>query len=322
MYDEQWPIWTYQEQLPPREIHVGRREPPRPRRSIRWLSGGCIMSGARVRDSLLFSNVRVHEQSEVRPLRRAAARRDREQLLLRDAIVDEGAVIPDGTTIGVDPEAEPSGIFRHCQLASCWSRAACLPRSGAGRTRFLDEQRARRAARGGFASSDVGCPAAQGERDNRSRGVAVRRLAAGRRVQRLADAADRTRPIRMARRIASAPRMPDSRACSTPRISARFASCRAASTSLRLEWCETDTYGSFASAARPEHWQAFAGFVRRERRRLFSYGLFELLSERFAGAPWWDWPAPFSQSEPSGPARIARGRQERVSRDRFRAVSV
>src|SRR6478736_5022994 len=54
-----------------------------------------------------------------------------------------------------------------------------------------------------------------------------------------------------------------------------------------------DAYRSFASAARPAHWQAFAGFVRRERRRLFSYALFELLSERFAGAPWWDWPAPF-----------------------------
>lgn len=54
-----------------------------------------------------------------------------------------------------------------------------------------------------------------------------------------------------------------------------------------------DTYRSFASAARPEHWRAFAAFARRDRRRLVSYGLFELYSARFKGAPWWDWPAPF-----------------------------
>src|SRR5215471_21286978 len=39
-----------------------------------------------------------------------------------------------------------------------------------------------------------------------------------------------------------------------------------------------DAYRSFASAATSKHWHAFAGFVRRERRRLLSYGLFELYS--------------------------------------------
>ena len=54
-----------------------------------------------------------------------------------------------------------------------------------------------------------------------------------------------------------------------------------------------DAYASFASAASPEHWRAFAAFVRRDRRRLLPYGLFELCSARFDGAPWWDWPEPF-----------------------------
>jgi len=54
-----------------------------------------------------------------------------------------------------------------------------------------------------------------------------------------------------------------------------------------------DAYRSFASAAGPEHRHAFADFVRHERRRLLSYGLFELCSARFSGAPWWDWPASF-----------------------------
>jgi 4-alpha-glucanotransferase len=54
-----------------------------------------------------------------------------------------------------------------------------------------------------------------------------------------------------------------------------------------------DAYRSFASAARPEHWRAFAAFARRERRRISAYGLFELCSARFGGAPWWSWPAQF-----------------------------
>jgi len=54
-----------------------------------------------------------------------------------------------------------------------------------------------------------------------------------------------------------------------------------------------EAYRAFASAAEPTHWRAFARFVQRERRRLSSYGLFELCSTRFDGAPWWSWPAPF-----------------------------
>jgi 4-alpha-glucanotransferase len=54
-----------------------------------------------------------------------------------------------------------------------------------------------------------------------------------------------------------------------------------------------DAYRSFALAASAEHRSALAAFVRRERRRMLPYGLFELCSARFGAAPWWDWPAPF-----------------------------
>ena len=54
-----------------------------------------------------------------------------------------------------------------------------------------------------------------------------------------------------------------------------------------------DAHGSFARGATSEQRAAFARFVRRERRRLEPYGLFELCSERFAQAPWWEWPEPF-----------------------------
>jgi 4-alpha-glucanotransferase len=52
-------------------------------------------------------------------------------------------------------------------------------------------------------------------------------------------------------------------------------------------------YRSFARAANPDHWRAFAAFLRRERRRMLPYGLFELCSARFGAAPWWEWPAAF-----------------------------
>ena len=54
-----------------------------------------------------------------------------------------------------------------------------------------------------------------------------------------------------------------------------------------------DAYRSFAREASGEQRHAFARFVGRERRRLLPYGLFELCSERFAQAPWWEWPEAF-----------------------------
>ena len=64
IYDEQWPIWTYQRQYPPAKFVLdddGRRG-----MAINsMVSGGCIISGAQVNQSLLFSNVRVEERSYV-----------------------------------------------------------------------------------------------------------------------------------------------------------------------------------------------------------------------------------------------------------------
>jgi 4-alpha-glucanotransferase len=76
-----------------------------------------------------------------------------------------------------------------------------------------------------------------------------------------------------------------------------------------------DAYRGFATVARPEHWHAFADFVRRNRRRLLSYGLFELCSARFDGAPWWDWPAPFRDRN-----RAALLESLAKDKDAFRAI--
>jgi glucose-1-phosphate adenylyltransferase len=101
IYDEDWPIWTYQVQQPPAKFVLD--EDGRRGNAINsMVSGGCIISGAVVRESLLFSDVRVEERSSIFRsviLPHAEIGRD---CLIHGAIVDEGGEIPDGTAIGVD----------------------------------------------------------------------------------------------------------------------------------------------------------------------------------------------------------------------------
>ncbi len=60
LYDEDWPIWTYQEQLPPAKF-VFDDDDRRGMAIDSIVASGCIISGSTVRRSLLFSNVRVHD---------------------------------------------------------------------------------------------------------------------------------------------------------------------------------------------------------------------------------------------------------------------
>jgi len=102
IYDEEWPIWTYQEHQPPAKFILD--EDTRRGTAINsMVSGGCIISGALVRESLLFSNVRVEERTSIERsviLPMVAIGRGCE---IKHAILDEGCVVPDGMSIGVDP---------------------------------------------------------------------------------------------------------------------------------------------------------------------------------------------------------------------------
>src|ERR1700757_3617850 len=105
IYDEDWPIWTYQVQQPPAKFVLD--EDGRRGAAINsMVSGGCIISGAVVRESLLFSNVRVEERTNIyRSVILPNAEIGR-NCVIRGAIVDDGGEIPDGTTIGVDRDAD------------------------------------------------------------------------------------------------------------------------------------------------------------------------------------------------------------------------
>lgn len=110
IYDEQWPIWTYQEQLPPAKFVFD--DPDRRGVAIdSMVSGGCIISGSHVSNSLLFSNVRVHDWSSIDRSVVLPRVRVGERCVIRGAIIDEGAIIPDDTSIGVDPVADAERYY-------------------------------------------------------------------------------------------------------------------------------------------------------------------------------------------------------------------
>ena len=110
IYDEQWPIWTYQEQLPPAKFVFD--DPDRRGAALdSMVSGGCIISGSRVANSLLFSNVRVHDYSQIEGAVILPRVRVGERCVIRRAIIDEGSLIPDGMQIGVDPQADRERFY-------------------------------------------------------------------------------------------------------------------------------------------------------------------------------------------------------------------
>jgi len=98
LYDQTWPIWTYQEQLPPAKF-VFDDEGRRGMAVDSMVSGGDIISGALVRHSLLFSNVHVDSYSLVQDSVILPDVSIGQHCRLTRVVVDKGCHIPDGTVI-------------------------------------------------------------------------------------------------------------------------------------------------------------------------------------------------------------------------------
>lgn len=101
LYDSQWPIWTYQEQLPPAKF-VFDDDNRRGMAVDSMVAGGCIVSGAVVKHSLLFSQVVVHSYSEVSDSVIYPDVDIGRRCHIRNALIDRGCRIPEGTRIGFD----------------------------------------------------------------------------------------------------------------------------------------------------------------------------------------------------------------------------
>ena len=105
LWDKNWPIWTYNESVPPAKFIHDERD----RRGMAissMVSGGCIISGTEVRNSCLFTNVHTNsyavlDHAVVLPnvvVHRSAR--------LRQVVVDASVIIPEGLVVGEDPEED------------------------------------------------------------------------------------------------------------------------------------------------------------------------------------------------------------------------
>lgn len=111
LYDKKWPIWTYQEQLPPAKF-VWEEDNRRGTAINSVVSGGCIISGATLRRSLCFSNVRVHSYSEIEDSVLLPDVEVKRNCRIRKAIIDRGCIVPEGTVIGHSREEDLARGFR------------------------------------------------------------------------------------------------------------------------------------------------------------------------------------------------------------------
>ena len=102
MYDKTWPILTYQEQLPPAKF-VFNQDGRRGMALDSLVSGGCIISGATVERSLLFSNCRVNSYSKLEEAVLLPEVSVGRHARLTRVVIDRGCRIPEGMVIGEDP---------------------------------------------------------------------------------------------------------------------------------------------------------------------------------------------------------------------------
>jgi glucose-1-phosphate adenylyltransferase len=117
LYDRNWPIWTYAELTAPAKF-VHDTEGRRGTAVASLVAGDCIVSGAEVRRSLLFTGVRVNsfaacDEAVVLPyvdVGRSAR--------LRRVVIDRGVHIPEGLVVGEDPE-EDARRFRRTEAGVC-----------------------------------------------------------------------------------------------------------------------------------------------------------------------------------------------------------
>jgi glucose-1-phosphate adenylyltransferase len=110
MYDNNWPIWTYQPQLPPAKF-VHNQDDRRGMAIESLVSGGCIVSGAVFR-SVLFSLVRVHSYSSVNWSVLLPGVQVGRHARINRAVIDRDCVIPDGLVIGEDAAADAERFYR------------------------------------------------------------------------------------------------------------------------------------------------------------------------------------------------------------------
>ena len=110
LYDANWPIWTYQEQLPPAKF-VFNNDQRRGMATDSLISGGCIISGSSITQSVIFSNVHVHSYSMIQDSVIMPNVEISRHVKLNRVVVDTDARIPEGVEIGFDVELDRKRFY-------------------------------------------------------------------------------------------------------------------------------------------------------------------------------------------------------------------
>jgi glucose-1-phosphate adenylyltransferase len=110
LYDDNWPIWTYQEQLPPAKF-IFDDDDRRGMALDSMVSGGCLISGATVRHSLLFSNVRVNSHAVLQDVVALPNVKIGRNCRITKAVIDKWCDLPEGTVIGEDREQDAERFY-------------------------------------------------------------------------------------------------------------------------------------------------------------------------------------------------------------------
>jgi glucose-1-phosphate adenylyltransferase len=105
LYDRDWPIWTYQEQLPPAKF-VFDDDGRRGMAVDSLVADGVIVSGGEVRRSLLFAGVRVNSFASVEDAVLLPEVEVGRHARLARCVIDKKTRIPDGMTVGLDADAD------------------------------------------------------------------------------------------------------------------------------------------------------------------------------------------------------------------------
>jgi glucose-1-phosphate adenylyltransferase len=117
LYDTQWPIWTYAEIKPPAKF-VHDDDGRRGMAISSLVSGDCIISGAALKRSLIFTGVRVNSYSELEEAVILPEVRVGRKVRLKKVVVDRGVIIPEGLVVGEDPELDATR-FRRTDSGIC-----------------------------------------------------------------------------------------------------------------------------------------------------------------------------------------------------------
>ena len=117
IYDQEWPIWTYSEIVPPAKfIHDDKDRRGSAVSSL--ISGGCIVSGSSIANSLLFTGVHTHSYSSLKHVVAMPYAKINRKAELTNVVIDRGVVIPEGLVVGEDPK-EDAKWFRRTDSGVC-----------------------------------------------------------------------------------------------------------------------------------------------------------------------------------------------------------